>query len=335
VSELRDFLAQGHVAFVWDYLAGQWKRVLRSDLAPGYMYLVAASEGGYLATRGWSPKSRVSVTTLSDVEPTKSVLPEANDSELAASRQQTLKEHTEEVVAELDELLHQLGWPGDSGFASAVHLAARWHDRGKAHPVFQMALNGHQAVDGDGAGVDLPPAATEILAKSGHRTQLAYRRRGFRHELAGALAALQASLPDLVCYLVAAHHGKVRLSIRSLPFETKPGDASKRFARGVWDGDTLPEVDLGAGCVAPLVTLSLQPAELGLSAQEEPSWAERMLRLRDGASVGPYRLAFLESLVRVADMRASARAANDDAHTAFECRHVSALATQQEGNEYA
>src|SRR5205814_778474 len=50
-------------------------------------------------------------------------------------------------------------------------------------------------------------------------------RKHFRHELASALAVLDPanSLPedsrDLITYLVSAHHGKVRLSIRSLPDE--------------------------------------------------------------------------------------------------------------------
>ena len=47
--------------------------------------------------------------------------------------------------------------------------------------------------------------------------------------------------------------------------------------------------------------------ELGLSPDGKPSWAERMLALRDDPSLGlgPFRLAFLEALLRAADMRAS------------------------------
>jgi CRISPR-associated endonuclease/helicase Cas3 len=48
--------------------------------------------------------------------------------------------------------------------------------------------------------------------------------------------------------------------------------------------------------------------ELGLCEQppfeNQPSWAERMLRLRE--RLGPFRLAFLEALLRSADERASA-----------------------------
>ena len=101
-------------------------------------------------------------------------------------------------------------------------------------------------------------------------------RRHFRHELASALAVLDPrndripdAIRDLVAYLVASHHGKVRLSIRSLPNERHPPPRSsgsgseRRFARGVWDDDELPATDLGRGN-APAVTLSLEPMELGL-----------------------------------------------------------------------
>lgn len=73
--------------------------------------------------------------------------------------------------------------------------------------------------------------------------------QGFRHELASALAWLQqnAEAPDvdLVAYLIAAHHGKVRLSIRSMHNENRPRESSRLFARGIWDGDALPRVELG------------------------------------------------------------------------------------------
>jgi CRISPR-associated endonuclease/helicase Cas3 len=147
------------------------------------------------------------------------------------------------------------------------------------------------------------------------------RRKFFRHELASALGVLHPDAPvsaegierDLVAYLIAAHHGKVRLSIRSLPGEWPAPDAA-RFARGVWDGDLLPAAFLGGESgtevTAPAVTLSLEPMELGLGQESPfvglPSWSERMLTLRD--TIGIFRLAYLEALLRAADERASALA---------------------------
>ena len=127
----------------------------------------------------------------------------------------------------------------------------------------------------------------------------AYQRRGFRHELASALALLATGHDDLTAYLVAAHHGKIRLSLRALPGEQGPqNEPERRFARGIWDGETLPASEL-----LPEVRLSLTCMELGLSA-EGASWAERTAQVLE--TWGPFKLAFLETLVRLADWRASA-----------------------------
>ena len=69
------------------------------------------------------------------------------------------------------------------------------------------------------------------------------------------------------------------------------------------------------GGEAPGVRLSLASMEMGLSAAGA-SWAERMLRLRDDPEIGPFRLGYLEAILRAADMRAS------KAHAAGEGRHV-------------
>jgi CRISPR-associated endonuclease/helicase Cas3 len=172
------------------------------------------------------------------------------------------------------------------------------------------------------------PDSAKIWAKA-KGTWKRYSRPHFRHELASALAVLDPRnekipdvLRDLIAYLVAAHHGKVRLSIRSLPNERHPpksgGDGNgneRRFARGVWDDDELPTTDLGASVTAPAVRLSLEPMEMGLCTEQpfadKPSWAERMIRLRD--AVGPFQLSYLEAILRAADMRASRAAERREA----------------------
>ena len=128
------------------------------------------------------------------------------------------------------------------------------------------------------------------------------------------LAELSAAEVDLLVYLVASHHGKVRMSLRSSPDDERddvpdPCPADKRQARGVRDGDALPScqlpaADLNATAIAaPVVTMSLDLMELGLSPRFGASWRERMQLLLE--QLGPFRLAYMEAMLRAADCRAS------------------------------
>jgi CRISPR-associated endonuclease/helicase Cas3 len=140
------------------------------------------------------------------------------------------------------------------------------------------------------------------LAKQ--KRQLAARshqRKHFRHELASALAMLVTGDSDLAAYLVAAHHGKVRLAVRSMPGECRAG---LYRVRGIEDGDALPGAEIGSGCTVPPVALPLEPLTLGMGNNGGPSWVERVIHLRN--RLGPFRLAFLEALLRAADECASA-----------------------------
>ncbi|MBI3798636.1 MAG: DEAD/DEAH box helicase [Deltaproteobacteria bacterium] len=293
-----DFLKKGKEAYRWDFLEEQWIQADGDAVFPGQVFLIPTDQGGYDLHTGWEPKSGSPVEPLSfpSLPP-----PESNDDDLPSQDYwQTIAEHTNEVVAEAMKSAEALGLNGE--LREAIQMGARWHDRGKAHQVFQDAIYENRR---DGEERPEPWQAVRQLAKAPGRFWGRYRRNHFRHELATGLAMLQAHLPPLAAYLAAAHHGKVRLSLRSLPNERRPEDAGKRFARGVWDGDPLPETDLGGGIVAPAVTLSLEPMELGIGQNGEPSWAEQVLRLRDAPRLGMFRLAFLEAVLRAADWRAS------------------------------
>lgn len=131
------------------------------------------------------------------------------------------------------------------------------------------------------------------------------KRPRFRHELASALAWLalhdHEADADLIAYLIAAHHGKVRMSLRALPQEQEPPD-QRLFARGVWDGDRLPLVQFEDGETMPEVELNLGLMQLG-DGPQGPSWTTRTQRLLK--ELGPFQLAWCEALVRIADWRAS------------------------------
>lgn len=326
--------AENHSGKVWrwHFLERQWEKADASRIAPGQVYLIHVDAGGYASERGWTGKSDDKPTLDAAPQRDDGRAPDSNDDDSPSriGAWQTIAEHTSQVCAELDRILASLSVPPDH--AEALRRAARWHDWGKAHEVFQRALP-------DGA-----PDPSQSWAKA-RGVWKRYDRRHFRHELASALGVLQqpscttpAALSDadldLVAYLIAAHHGKVRMSIRSLPNECWPepqrdeNGRDRRFARGVWDGDHLPETDLGGGVTATAVKLSLEPMELGLCEQEpfvgQPSWAERMIGLRD--ALGPFRLSYLEALLRAADIRASAAAEKRGAEQQTGARQTSSPA---------
>ncbi len=281
VGDLSKFLGRRQ-GWVWDYLEGAWTRASPHRLRPGMTVLLPCSSGGYDSDLGWTGKGRRAAPPL----PPSGQVSDSNDSDsYARAPFQTVSEHSDQVVSELESVIEQLPFI-DEEHRSALLAAARWHDAGKAHEVFQKALGRNPG---------------ESMAKGPSLSR--YDRRGFRHELASGLAALACGMSDLEAYLAAAHHGKVRLSIRSLPTERPPDDPETRFARGIYDGDVLPQTDLGGGVTMPRTLLDLSLMELG-RGYRGASWLSRMISLRD--SLGPFRLAYLEALIKVADERASA-----------------------------
>lgn len=279
LGEMRDFLKDKRQhAWVWDSLEGHWQEARR--LRPGMVVLLRDTAGGYAPHSGWDSAATARVAPVIPAAP--APVPTGLDSDTHShAAWQSLQEHDERTLSALQALLSNLDGPVPPDCLPALLTAARWHDWGKAHAVFQEAC---QAQD-DG----------QVWAKAPQMR--AYARRGFRHELASALALLHTGHDDLVVYLAAAHHGKIRLSLRALPNEQAPAGV-RRFARGIHEGDSLPPVD-----GMPGVTLSLACMELGFSEQGA-SWADRMSALLE--HWGPFRLAFWEALLRLADWRASA-----------------------------
>lgn len=312
-GELRRWAAQSRGVRLWwhDHVAAAWVVVEPGAVRPGRIYVVDAGAGGYDPMVGWDPKRTAPVDPVAPEEELPLGLADADVGADPASfrrrRWVRLERHLADVVREADRLLGPLAVALGDGLASAVREAARLHDIGKAHEVFQDTML-------RAAPEDRRPRAAEAGPWAKSAGSARHARRAFRHELVSALALLAAIeagapvLPDgvdpnLVAYLVSAHHGRVRLGVRALPNEIEEAGTGRQML-GVREGDEVPEVAVPGGTV-PGFTVRLAVTELG-RAGGVPSWTERALALRDDPALGPFRLAFAEALVRLADWRASA-----------------------------
>jgi CRISPR-associated endonuclease/helicase Cas3 len=217
--------------------------------------------------------------------------PNDDDRKTYVKYRQTLEAHTEQVCEEMQRLIQELPGLGLEPYRGALETAARFHDWGKAHPVMQETLQG------------VTPLGRELLAKSAGNGK--HSRRFFRHELASALAMIGAGESELAAYMVAAHHGRIRVVVRSMPGERIAGCELARV-RGIEDGERLLACSLGGGVEREETAVLLEAAKLGSAQDGAGSWTDRVLRLRD--ELGPFRLAYLEMLLRIADETASARA---------------------------
>jgi CRISPR-associated endonuclease/helicase Cas3 len=289
----KDIAGKPRQAWMWNALDGIWQRLNDDELRPGLTLLLDTTAGGYDKNLGWNESSRQAVDSVSkDSEPEQD---EALDDDRLTyvKYTQTLAAHSREARMAAEHLVKALSDLALDSWSAELIFATHHHDLGKAHPIFQSTLQGLPS------GTD---PHTPWLAKSTRGGK--HARPHFRHELASALALLRMGASDLTVYLAACHHGKVRLSIRALPGETKPDAPDKKYARGIWEGDFLPTADLGDGVVIPTMSLDLESLLLGVGADGTQSWLERMIALRD--CMGVFRLAYLESLIRAADVRASA-----------------------------
>lgn len=292
-------------AWTWDALDGAWIEVAAKPKQtqkrpyPGMVVMLSEHAGGYDPKKGWT--GNVEDSPVHSNQPTEQELAQerenknVGDDTSARSRQWVpLTDHLQHVGDKAQEIVSAYGFDPRDPIAQIVTTAARWHDVGKAHAVFQKMLCTLP-----------PPIGDQLWAKSNHR-QGRCKPKHFRHELASALAWL-AHHPqndqetNLTAFLIASHHGQVRVTLRSLPSDLQDIKKEKqRQAYGVKDGDKIPSFVLPDGTQLSETTLSLSLMDLG-----EGSWFERILSLRDLPELGPFRLALLEALLRAADWRAS------------------------------
>jgi len=354
-------------AWIWDWIDGRWCAPKRENMLPGRVICVDANCGGYQKSTGFDPDSKASVPPVefvqAPIEPAVRADYQQSSEALSINNDwKTIACHSREVAEEIELIARAIGLSDQ--LRHVLNLVAIWHDIGKSHPAFQGLLEHSQRPERldlakGPKGAWKKPVRYEFAMEDQIHLE---SRRGFRHELASALAlfalletyqpnhpallgnwaeafekiglpvvtetsssqpipaAVQSLLDctpeqfDLLVYLIASHHGKVRGALHASPDDQdyRDHDESGLPIRGVREGDRLPAIQVNAaGELTPELTLTLEPARLGLSSRTGASWRERCLGLVE--QHGPTTLAYLESIFRAADVRASKLETNDPA----------------------
>ncbi|MGC8730915.1 MAG: type I-G CRISPR-associated helicase/endonuclease Cas3g [Halothiobacillaceae bacterium] len=293
-----------------------WRRARGQDIHAGDTVMVDVKAGGYGEKAGWTGNRDEAPAVIVDrwkkedgtlfrawVRVASGLVEEIDDKVVGVRGRgedprsfgkhwMELEQHLRKAEEEAKKLAAALGLPGE--LKSQVVQAGRWHDVGKA---LERQVNGEmrrpfqEMLRTAGRPENDHPRPDLLYAKSNGRGG---QPAGFRHELASLLAFLQSGqAEDLAAFLILAHHGKVRL----LPEAWNDEDFEDLC--GVREGDRIPRVALPGGTADPLV---LDPKIL-LPSPAGPGWQGRVHRLLQ--RYGPFLLAYLEGLVRMADWRAS------------------------------
>ena len=122
-----------------------------------------------------------------------------------------------------------------------------------------------------------------------------YQSKGFRHELASAIGALMYGKAFLFAYIVAAHHGKIRVRVDNFCWLK-----DEKGLRGLMVGDKVCSCSLGNDASGNEVKIDEFLIDLPDSGEWKQSVAQEIENL------GVFKLSYLETLVRIADRRASA-----------------------------
>ena len=195
VGEMQEWLAT-HPAWRWDVDAGVWGKVQHAY--PGARLLLCQADGGYSPATGWDVAIKAPVPAVLDGSGLSDPDVLLDGDSASVSAWQELTRHCVMTLAELKKLLARIDSPALELLRAELEDAARNHDWGKLHSLFQEACT-----DAD---------TSKFWAKAPHMKR--YARHGFRHELASALAMLaQGGHSDLAVWLAASHHGKIGLSI--------------------------------------------------------------------------------------------------------------------------
>jgi CRISPR-associated endonuclease/helicase Cas3 len=304
IADFRAFLGREPrpKVLVFSTTDDRWVRVSTStQVRPQQVLLIDRQSGGYDPELGFNAPS---MQPVESVDGPAALVPDADgtgaDPGAGAETWVSLRLHLAETREEAETLVTAVERTTgiDRVMRAAIIGAAALHDLGKIHPVWQQAL----------MALGEAPAEGGPFAKSPHRGRPQFmdgeqKRPSFRHELVSALmltgprgeqAMASAGVPaegfDLCRYLVAAHHGIIRVHLQDPVVEGRSG----QYLFGLKPGDTVPGLSGEAAAI-----------DWELFRGGPGSWTDTSLRLLE--EWGPFRLAYAEMLVRMADWRASAR----------------------------
>ena len=201
----------------------------------------------------------------------------------------SVDDHTAHVIDRVERFAKTLHLPDP--IAKDLELAAFLHDAGKADPRFQLLLCGADPWNAPGDG----PA----MAKSGRRSprdawERAELPKGWRHEALSVRMArahprfAEARNPALVLWLIGTHHGFGRPFFE---FADPRGGAEEQNCSGSCLGVARWRIPPGPGPESPVFDV------------DGADWATLYEELK--RRYGIWKLAHLETILRLADHRAS------------------------------
>jgi CRISPR-associated endonuclease/helicase Cas3 len=264
--------------WVWNNSQESW--MLVDKPAANQIVLLPRSAGGYNVKLGFTGNPQ-------DLPP---ILPptamgKSNRELYGKTDFVTLKQHSIDARSELLKITDNLQHIDLGEYRSLVADCAQWHDLGKAHPQFQKAIVVERRASSGNS--------EDIWAKAPSMSY--YQRRGFRHELVSAIGALIHGKSFLFAYIVAAHHGKVRVRIDNFYWLK-----DEKGLRGLMGGDRVYPCSLGNNASGEEVKID----EFSIDLPDTGEW--KICVENEIEKLGVFKLSYLETLVRIADRRASA-----------------------------
>ena len=278
----------------YNFLEGIWEDSTKNkNITPGSIILMDSNSGGYSDNIGYSNNFKDNVKPIAKNK-NDNVSSYSSD-EGAHNNYMTLCDHTDRVVNKCNCILNKLSNIICRNISDYIIKGALWHDAGKAHDAFQARI--------------IRPNNNIIYAKAPHDKWVnkyptnydkkLKLRKYFRHELVSGLLALQNGEDDIIAYLAAAHHGKIRVSISSINGEYIP-DEDTIFAKGVWDNDLVESFNL-TGLNINKTRIDMSVMQVG--SFNKKSWMAMVIQLY--RKFGIFKLAYMETIVRCADQRGS------------------------------